>query len=100
MEDKHSCGEVRHQAILGPEDEDQKDEVLFGRFVRWRSWGIEWEADVKHGKLLLERFGLDGSAKAMSVNGEWEIGCRLLARNKTLMCSPMRPKRSVQQSRD
>ena len=59
------------RAVLGPEDEDQKDEVLLGRFVRWRSWGIEWEADVKHRKLLLERFGLDGNAKALSVNGDW-----------------------------
>ena len=55
----------------GPEDEDQKDEVLLGRFVRWRSWGIEWEADVKQRKLLLERFVLDGNAKALTVNGDW-----------------------------
>ena len=53
------------------EDEDQTDEVLLGRFVRWRSCGIEWEADVKYRKLLLERFGLDGNAKALSVNGDW-----------------------------
>ena len=59
------------RAFLGPEDEDQKDEVLLGRFVRWRSCGIEWEAYVKHQKLLLERFGLDGNAMALSVNGDW-----------------------------
>ena len=30
---------------------------------------------MKHGKLLLERFGLDGQAKALSVNGDWrEMG--------------------------
>ena len=62
---------IKVRAVLGPEDEDQKDEVLLRRFVRWRSWGIEWEADVKHPKLLLERFGLDGNAKALSVNGDW-----------------------------
>ena len=45
--------------------------MLLGRSVRWRSWGIEWEADVKHRKLLLERFGLDGKSKALSVNGDW-----------------------------
>ena len=39
--------------------------------MRWRSSGIEWEADVKHWKLLLERFGLDGNEKALSVNGDW-----------------------------
>ena len=26
---------------------------------------------MKHRKLLLERFGLDGNAKALSVNGDW-----------------------------
>ena len=26
---------------------------------------------MKHQKLLLERFGLDGNAKALSVNGDW-----------------------------
>ena len=62
---------IKVRGVLGPEDEDQKDEVLLGRFVRWRSWGIEWEADVKHRKLLLERFGLDRNAKALSVNGDW-----------------------------
>ena len=55
---------IKEGVVLGPEDENQKDEVLLGRFVRWRSWRIEWEADVKHRKLLLERFGLDGGAKA------------------------------------
>ena len=29
---------IKVRAILGPEDEDQKDEVLLGRFVRWRGW--------------------------------------------------------------
>ena len=56
------------RAILGPEDEDQKDEVLLG------SWGSEWGAGVKHRKLLLERFGLVGNAKALSLNcdfGDW-----------------------------
>ena len=28
---------------------------------------------MKHRKLLLERFGLDGNAKALSVNGDWEV---------------------------
>ena len=51
---------IKVKAVLGPEDEDQKDEVLLGRFVRWKSLGIEWE-----------RFGLDGNAKALSVNGDW-----------------------------
>ena len=51
---------IKVRAVLGPEDEDQKDEVLLGRFVRWSSWGIEWEADVKHRKLLLECWKCQG----------------------------------------
>ena len=29
---------IKVRAILGPEDEDQKNEVLLGRFVRCKSW--------------------------------------------------------------
>ena len=29
---------INVKAVLGPEDEDQKDEVLLGRSVRWKSW--------------------------------------------------------------
>ena len=56
---------IKVRTILGPEDEDQKDEVLLQRFVRWRSWGIEREADVKHQKLLLDRFGLDRNCQGL-----------------------------------
>ena len=97
MSGEGSFSQVRHQSegCSGSRRQDQKDEVLLGRFVRWRRWGIEWEADVKHRKLLLERFGLVGNAKALSVNGDWGDW---VARIKTLMYSPMRPKSSVQQS--
>ena len=62
---------IKVRADLGPEDENQKDEVLLGRFVRWGSLGIECEADVKYRKLLFQRFGLGGSAKAFSITGDW-----------------------------
>ena len=32
---------------------------------------MDWETDMKHRWLLLERFGLDGGANALSVNGDW-----------------------------
>ena len=43
-----------------------------GRTVRWKEWGIEWEADKKHRELLMERFGFDKKTKALNQNRDSE----------------------------
>ena len=38
---------------------DDKHVVILGRHVRWIADGIEYEADPKHRKLIMEHFGFD-----------------------------------------
>ena len=65
-----SCFEVKVRAVLGPEDQDDKEVVVLGRQVRWQDWGLEYEADPRHRRVLLERFGFTEECKALSSNGE------------------------------
>ena len=50
--------EIKVRAILGPQDKDDKEVVILGRVVRWTDKGIEYEADPKHRRLILEHFGI------------------------------------------
>ena len=68
------CFEVKVRAILGSGVKDDKEVTVLGRTVRWHPWGLEYEADDKHRRLLLERFGLDGQSKALEHNGEADPG--------------------------
>ena len=50
-----------------------------GRVVRWTEEGVEFEADPRHRKVLLEYFGFDCDSAAAATNGdrskkedEWE----------------------------
>ena len=69
-----SCFEVKVRAVLGEGVEDEKEVTVLGRTVRWQPWGIEYEADAKHRRLLLERFGLESGAKPLAQNGEADPG--------------------------
>jgi len=62
--------EIKVRGVLGPEPSDDKEVVILGRTVRWKSWGIEWEADVKHRRLLMEKFGYGVNTKALNCNGD------------------------------
>eukprot|EP00973_Karenia_brevis_P039066 5395517-Karenia_brevis.AAC.1 len=64
--------EIKVRAILGPEEEDDKEVVILGRVVRWLKDGIEYEADPKHRRNVLEYFGVDGKTKPSMVNGDRE----------------------------
>lgn len=66
--------ELKVRAVLGGGAEDDKEATVLDRVVRWRSWGLEYEADPKHRRLLLDRFGLDGASKAFERNGEADPG--------------------------
>ena len=68
------CFEIKVRAVLGEGANDDKDVTVLGRRVRWQTWGIEYEADPKHRRLLLEKFGLHGGAKALDRNGELDCG--------------------------
>ena len=68
------CFEIKVRAVLGGGFEDAKAVTVLGRTVRWQPWGLEYEADEKHRRLLLENFGLTGVAKALEYNGEPDPG--------------------------
>ena len=62
--------EIKVKALLGPEEGDDKSIVLLGRQVRWTAEGIEYEADPKHRKLIMEHFGFDDESSHLVFNGE------------------------------
>ena len=51
--------EVKVRARLGPEPNDDKEISVLVRAVRWKDWGIEYQADPKHRNIVLEQFGFD-----------------------------------------
>ena len=55
---------------MGPEEEDDKHVAILGRHVRWTADGIEYEADPKHRKLIMEHFGFDEESSGLVYNGE------------------------------
>eukprot|EP00973_Karenia_brevis_P016953 2324818-Karenia_brevis.AAC.1 len=66
-------------AVLGPEEEDDKEVTILGRLLKWTEEGIEYEADPKHRVIILEYFGFNAKTKPSMINGdrgdrveEWE----------------------------
>eukprot|EP00973_Karenia_brevis_P051500 7151274-Karenia_brevis.AAC.1 len=64
--------EIKVRAILGPEERDDKEVTILGRLVRWTNEGIEYEADPKHRKLVMDYFGFDEKTKPIGTNGDRE----------------------------
>ena len=40
--------EVKVRGLRGPEEGDDKELTILGRMVRWKNWGIEYQADPRH----------------------------------------------------
>ena len=51
--------EVKVRAIMGPDAKDAKEVVILGRTVRWLDDRIEYEADGKYVKVIIEEMGLE-----------------------------------------
>ena len=47
--------------------------TILGQTVRWKDWGIEYEADEKHRKIVMEHFGLDENTHGLTWNEIDEI---------------------------
>ena len=62
--------EIKVRALLRPEEGDDKSIVSLGRHVGWTEEGIEYEADPKHSKLIMEHFGFDDESSHLVFNGE------------------------------
>ena len=65
--------EIKVRAMLGGDEKDDKEVVILGRIVRWTEGGLEYEADPKHRRLILEYFGFQGNTKALTHNGGKEV---------------------------
>ena len=48
--------EIKVRALMGPDPSDDKEVTILGRSVRWTADGIEYEADPKHRRMLMEHF--------------------------------------------
>ena len=57
---------------MGAESWDNKEVVILGRTLRWTREGIEFEAESRHRKLVLEAFGLDENSKGLVQNCDKE----------------------------
>eukprot|EP00973_Karenia_brevis_P045183 6258558-Karenia_brevis.AAC.1 len=64
--------EIKVRAVLGPEEEDDKEVTILGRLVRWTPEGIEYEADPKHRIIMLDYFGFNEKTKPSMMNGDRE----------------------------
>ena len=65
--------EIKVRAKLGPEDTDDKEVTILGRTVRWKDWGIEYEADEKHREIVMTHFGFNDKSKGLTGNGTSEV---------------------------
>ena len=62
--------EIKVRGILGPERNDDKEVTILGRVVKWKSWGIEFQADPRHRREVMKHFGFeDGSRELSGTNG-------------------------------
>ena len=62
--------EMKARALLGPEEGDDEHVVILGRHVRWIADGIEYEADPKHRKFIMEHSDFDDESSHLVFNGE------------------------------
>lgn len=62
--------EIKVRAVLGPEVKDDNEVVILGRVVRWTDEGVEFEADPRHRKVLMEYFAFGDGVKGAAVNGD------------------------------
>ncbi len=64
--------EIKVRAMMGLDANDDKEVVILGRTVRWLEDRNEYEADDKHRRLLMEKFGVTEDSKVITSNGKFE----------------------------
>ena len=60
---------VKFRGRFGPEKDDDKSIRTLNRIVEWTDEGIRYEADQRHGELIVHALGLRGSRKAVYTPG-------------------------------
>ena len=61
--------DVKNRGTLGPGPDDVQKIDMLGRILQYHSWGLSWQADPRHRKMILEHFGFNDETKALSKNG-------------------------------
>lgn len=56
--------EIKNRGRLGSGPKDVQEIDILGRMVRLQDWGLSWEADGRHRRMIMEHFGLDDESKA------------------------------------
>jgi hypothetical protein len=64
---------LRFVEFLGGGPNDDKEIEILGRLIQWGKDGIRYQADLKHGRLILEHFGLGEGSRSLKSNGEKEV---------------------------
>jgi hypothetical protein len=49
--------ELKVRGILGGEPGDDKEITILNRMIRWKNGVIEYEADLKHAKVICDELG-------------------------------------------
>jgi hypothetical protein len=65
-EEMRTWYELKVRGILGGEAGDDIEIIILNRTVRWVGDVIEYEADMKHAKVICEEMGLDASSRGLT----------------------------------
>ena len=52
-----SSFDIQFRVTMDSEAHDDKEVVIFGCILWWKDTGVEWKADPKHRRVVLETFG-------------------------------------------
>ena len=58
--------ELKVRGMMGDEPDDDKDIVILNRRLKWTKEGLEYKADDKHVREILNHFNLDDGSKGLS----------------------------------
>ncbi len=64
-EEMESWWDIKVRAVMGDEAGDDKEATILNRTVRWTNEGVEWEADPKHAKIIMEEMGIEEESKGV-----------------------------------
>ena len=67
--------DAKFRGRIGPDITDDKSTRILNRIVTWTPNGITYEADQRHGEIIIQQLGLEAGAKAVGTPGiKQELG--------------------------
>ena len=61
--------EFKDRGRWGSGENNKKEVDLLGRKIRWHEWGLTWEGDEHHRKMVIDFFGMDENSTKWTKNG-------------------------------